>query len=109
MVRAMAFTCTLPNLEIESSGETLTFPIGFDEVCSYSVVMGFVLLDKPEHREFYFSVYQYNHVTDTTIPFSSGRLTKIFIPDKEHRTLILGAVCEAIPTLLELVRPEWPR
>jgi hypothetical protein len=103
----MPFTCTLPKCEIASSGETLTFPIGYDEVSSYSVVMGFVLLDYPEHREFYFSVYRYDHVTNVTEAFSSGRHTKAYIPDAGHRALIVRAVCEAIPTLLEIVRPEW--
>ena len=107
IVQSMPFTCTLPQYNAEISGETLSFPIGFDEVSSYSVVMGFVLLENPSHREFYFAIYRYSNVTEVTLALYSGRQTKAYIPDPAHRAMIISAVCARIPTLLEQVRPEW--
>jgi hypothetical protein len=103
----MPFSCTLPTYEPEVSGQTLAFAIGSDEAASYTVVMGFVLLNNDTHAEFYFAIWRFNEVTELETPLYSGKLTKAFIPEKEDRTLIIEAVCSAIPLLLEQLRPEW--
>jgi hypothetical protein len=103
----MPFTCTLPDFDSEISGQTLTFPIGYDEAASYTVVMGFDPLENPSQMEFYFTIYRLSAGSEILIPFNSGKMTKVFVPDKEHRSLILDAVCKAIPILLERVRPDW--
>jgi hypothetical protein len=103
----MAFTCTLPDFQHEISDNALTFPIGADEAGSYTAVIGFDPLENPSQMEFYFTIFRFNNITELLIPLRSGKATKVLIPDKEHRSLILDAVCKAIPILLEQVRPEW--
>lgn len=103
----MPFTCTLPSSEHEISGETIVIPIGYDDTSSYTIVLGFTELENPAHREFYFQLTRFDNEGRKGAALLSGQDTKAFIPDAEHRALILQAVCERIPILLEQHRPEW--
>lgn len=101
----MPFTCTLPDFDPEIHDETLSFGIGYDDVSNYTVIIAFEPLDEGR-AEFSFTLFRHNIVTDTTIPLNSGLESKVFI-EGQDRKLIISAVCQAIPMLLEHVKPEW--
>ena len=102
----MSFVCTLPDFAPIFRGYDITFFVGYADAYDYDAVLGLRSRDEQRgHFEFYFGVAKSVGGKRTRIMLS-GLETKEIIEGVDRKK-ILGAICETIPTLLELHKPPW--
>ncbi len=85
-------------------------PVGYDDqtLCRYSIFVAFVMVPGygNDTKELTYCLTEYDAASDTITDIWDSAVVRAKIPNSNHRSAILSAVCQAIEALIDEASPN---